>query len=100
MVAFMVIVCVGASLSVPIMLIVSLVKLSRLDESLSSLGRKIEMLNLVLKGQNDTNGKETEVEVSKSHEVAAMLVEPETGIAPKGIIQSEEPKKRELNRQT
>jgi uncharacterized membrane protein len=92
MVAFIVIVSVGALLSVPIMLIISLLKLSRLDESLSSLGRKIEKLDLILKWQNDANGKETEVEVPKSHEVAAMLVEPETGTAPEGIIQSEEPK--------
>ena len=57
------IVSLVAILSIPVMLIVSLVKLSRLDERLTMFGLKIEMLNLVLKGQNDANGKEAKNEI-------------------------------------
>lgn len=85
------IVSLVAILSIPVMLIVSLVKLSRLDERLSMFGLKIEKLYLVLKGQNDANGKEAKAEAPKSLEVAAMSDEPETETAPEPNAQPETP---------
>ena len=96
-----IIVSVVALLSVPIMLIVSLVKLSKLEECLSSFGRKIEMFDLLLKGRLVLKGcdKEDEIEASDSPESAAMPVESETATASVTIAQPEPPPIAEISNQ-